>query len=68
MKLRSYIQWGYLVFLIIILLVFEEIHLQVIHYNLFLILLILATFAGIIGLWVLERRSPGTREGNQTKE
>jgi hypothetical protein len=68
MKGRSHIQWGYLVFLIVILLIFEEIHLQVIHYNLFLILLISITFAGIIGLWALERRGPGVKEGNRKNE
>jgi hypothetical protein len=62
MKLRSYLQWGYLVFIIVILMVFEEIHLQVIHYNLFLLLLISVTFAGIIGLWILQRRGPGMKE------
>ena len=68
MGLRPFIQWGFLVFLMVILVAFEEIHLQVLHYNHFLILLILITFAGIVSLWVLERRGSGLKKGDQRRE
>ena len=68
MKLKPYIQWGFLVFLMVILVAFEEIHLQVLHYNLFLIFLISITCAGIVGLWVLQRRGSGLKQGDRKGE
>jgi len=68
MRLRSFIQWGSLVFLVVILLVFEKIHLQVIHFNLFLLLLISFTFIEIVGLKILERREPSAKKADQQGE
>jgi hypothetical protein len=68
MKLRSFIQWGSLVFLVVILLVFEEIHLQVSHFNLFLLLLISFTILEIIGLKILERRKHSAKKADQQGE
>ena len=56
MGLRPFIQWGFLVFLIAIFVFFEAIHLHVLRYNLFLLLLLGCTFLGILCLWILERR------------
>ena len=57
MGLRPFIQWGFLVFLIAIFVFFEAIHLQVLRYNLFLLLVLGCTFLGILCLWILERRA-----------
>jgi hypothetical protein len=65
MKLRSFIQWGSLVSLVVILLVFEEIHLQVINFNLFLLLLISFTVLEIVCLKILERRRNSLKKVNQ---
>jgi hypothetical protein len=68
MKLRLFIQWGFLVFLIVILMVFEKIHLQVSHFNVFLFLLISFTFIEIVAFKVLETRRPSVEKGDQQGE
>lgn len=69
MGLRPFIQWGFLVFLIAIFVFFEAIHLQVLRYNLFLLLMLALTFFGILFLWILERKAPPLKgEGGQTED
>jgi hypothetical protein len=66
MGLRPFIQWGFLVFLIAIFVFFEAIHLHVLRYNLFLLLMLGCTFFGILCLWILERRAvPFKGEGGR---
>jgi hypothetical protein len=68
MGLRPFIQWGFLVFLIAIVIFFEAIHLHVIRYNLFLLLMLACTFFGILCLWIVERRVPPPKtEGGRTE-
>jgi hypothetical protein len=68
MRSKSFIQWGFLVFIAAILIYFEAIHLHVVHYNVFLLLLISFTFIGILGLWLLERMGPAFKGGDQQGE
>lgn len=69
MRLRPFIQWGFLVFLIAIFIYFEAIHLHVLRYNLFLLFVLACTFFGILCLWILERRAlPLKGEGGQTEK
>jgi len=65
MRLRSFIQWGFLIFIIAIFIFFEAIHLQVIRYNLFLLLMLACTFIGILCLWILERKRLQLKEGDE---
>lgn len=65
MRLRAFIQWGFLVFIIAIFIFFEAIHLQVLRYNLFLLLMLAYTFIGILCLWILERRRIQLKEGDE---
>lgn len=68
MGLRTFIQWGFLAFLIAIFIFFEAIHLHVLRYNLFLLLVLACTFFGILCLWILERKVlPLKGEGGQTE-
>lgn len=68
MKLSSFIQWVFLVFIIAIFIFFEAIHLHVLHYNVFLLLLISFAFIGILGLWLLERMGLAFKGGDQQEE
>ena len=65
MRLRLFIQWGFLIFIIAIFIFFEAIHLQVIRYNLFLLLMLACTFIGIMCLGILERKRLQLREGDE---
>lgn len=65
MRLRPFIQWGFLIFIIAIFIFFEAIHLQVIRYNLFLLLILACTFIGILCLWMLERKRLPLKEGDE---
>jgi len=55
MKAKSFIQWAFLVFIVAAFIFFKTIHLHVLHYNVYLLLLISFTFIGILGLWLLKR-------------
>jgi len=65
MRLSSFIQWGFLVFIIAIFIYFEAIHLQVLRYNLFLLLLISLAYIVILCIWILERRTLQPKEGDR---
>ncbi len=69
MRLSSFIQWGFLVFIIAIFIFFEAIHLHVLRYNLFLLLLISLAYIVILCIWILERRvlqlKKGDRQGGE---
>jgi len=65
MRLKSFIQWGFLVFIIAIFIFFEAIHLQVLRYNLFLVLLISLAYIVILCIWILERRVLQLKEGDR---
>ncbi len=65
MRLSSFIQWGFLVFIIAIFIFFEEIHLHVLRYNLFLLLLISLAYIVILCIWILERRVLRLKEGDR---
>lgn len=60
MGARIFIQWGLLVCVVVVLILFEYVHLQVTRYNLFLLLLMSLAFAVILWIRILERR--GTRD------
>ena len=68
MRLSSFIQWGFLVFIIAIFIFFEAIHLQVLRYNLFLLLLISLAYIVILCIWILERRVLQLKEGDSQGE
>ncbi len=68
MRLSSFIQWGFLVFIIAIFIFFEAIHLHVLRYNLFLLLILACTFVGILCFWILERRSLPLKEGGEQRK
>lgn len=68
MRLGSFIQWGFLVFIIAIFVLFEAIHLQVLRYNLFLLLMLACTFVGILCFWILERRSLTLKEADMQRK
>jgi hypothetical protein len=59
---RSFIQWGFLVGFIGIFIFFEAINLQVVRYNLFLLLLISCAFVVVLSVWIIERRKPQQQE------
>ncbi len=65
MRLSSFIQWGFLVFIIAIFIFFEAIHLHVLRYNLFLLLLISLAYIVILCIWILERRVLRLKEGDR---
>ena len=65
MRGRSFIQWGFLVFIIVIFIYFEAIHLHVLQYNLFLLLMLAITFAGIMCFWILEKGVLQLKEGDR---
>lgn len=65
MRLSSFIQWGFLVFIIAIFIFFEAIHLHVLRYNLFLLLLISLAYVVILCIWILERRVLRLKEGDR---
>lgn len=69
MRLSSFMQWGFLVFIIAIFIYFEAIHLHVLRYNLFLLLLISLAYIVILCIWILERRvlqlKKGDRQGGE---
>ena len=65
MRLGSFIQWGFLVFIIAIFIYFEAIHLHVLRYNLFLLLLISLAYVVILCIWILERRVLRLKEGDR---
>jgi len=64
MRGGSFIQWGFLVFIIAIFIFFEAIHLQILRYNLFLVFLISLAYIVILCIWILERRSLPLKEGD----
>ena len=68
MRLGSFIQWGFLVFIIAIFIFFQAIHLQVLRYNLFLLLMLACTFVGILCFWILERRSLSLKEADMQRK
>jgi hypothetical protein len=65
MRLSSFIQWGFLVFIIAIFIFFEAIHLHVLRYNLFVLLLISLAYIVILCIWILERRVLRLKEGDR---
>ncbi len=65
MRLSSFMQWGFLVFIIAIFIYFEAIHLHVLRYNLFLLLLISLAYIVILCIWILERRVLQLKEGDR---
>jgi len=64
MKGKSFIQWGLLVCIAAMLIIFEDIHLHVGWYNLFLVLLISLAFIVILCTRMLERRGLSRKEGD----
>ena len=56
MKGTSFIQWGLLVCIAAMLILFKAIHLHVGWYNLFLVLLISSAYIVILCMRILERR------------
>jgi hypothetical protein len=68
MRLSSFIQWGLLVFIIAIFIFFEAIHLHVLRYNLFVLLLISLAYIVILCIWILERRVLRLKEGDRQGE
>jgi len=63
MRGKSFIQWGLLVCIAAMLILFEDIHLHVGWYNLFLVLLISSAFIVILCTRMLERRGLSRKEG-----
>ena len=63
MRGKSFIQWGLLLCIAAMLILFEAIHLHVGWYNLFLVLLISSAFVVILCTWMLERRGLPRKEG-----
>ena len=68
MRLSSFMQWGFLVFIIAIFIYFEAIHLHVLRYNLFVLLLISLAYIVILCIWILERRVLRLKEGDRQGE
>jgi hypothetical protein len=68
MRLSSFMQWGFLVFIIAIFIFFEAIHLHVLRYNLFVLLLISLAYIVILCIWILERRVLRLKEGDRQGE
>jgi len=64
MEARSIIRWGFLVFIVAVFIFFEAIHLQIVQYNLFLVLMIFMTFAIVLGMWLLERKDVSYERGD----
>ncbi len=64
MRGKSFIQWGLLVCIAAMLILFEAIHLHVGWYNLFLVLLISSAFVVILCTWMLERKGLSREEGD----
>jgi hypothetical protein len=64
MRGKSYIQWVLLVCIAAMLILFEAIHLQVLRYNLFLVLLISSAFIVILFIRILEKGGLSRKEGN----
>ena len=64
----SFIQWGFLLFIVAIFIFFKEIHLQVSRYNLFLVLLISCAYIVILSIWILERRRPQQNESDSQEQ
>jgi hypothetical protein len=70
MRGKSFIQWILLVCIAAMLILFEAIHLQVLRYNLFLVLLISSAFIVILCTRMLERSgsSPKEADGPEDQE
>ena len=64
MEARSIIRWGFLVLIIAVFIFFEAIHLQIVQYNLFLVLMIFMAFAIVLGMWLLERKDVSNERGD----
>jgi hypothetical protein len=64
MRVRFFIQWFFLLCIAAIFILFEAIHLQVLRYNLFLVLLISSAFIVILFTRILERGGRSRKEGN----
>jgi len=64
MRGKSFIQWLLLLCIAAMLILFEAIHLHVLRYNLFLVLLILGAFIVILFTRILERGMLSRKEGN----
>ena len=63
MRGKSFIQWVLLLCIAAMLILFETIHLHVLRYNLFLVLLISSAFVVILFARILERRGFSRNEG-----
>lgn len=63
MRGRFFIQWFLLLCIAAMFILFEDIHLQVLRYNLFLVLLISSAFIVILCTRMLERRGLSRKEG-----
>ena len=68
MKGTSFIQWGLLLCIAAMLILFKTIHLQVSQYNLFLLLLISSAYIVILCMRILERRWLSRKEGDGPSE
>jgi hypothetical protein len=64
MRGRLFIQWFLLVCIAAMFILFEAIHLQVLRYNLFLVLLISSAFVVILCTRILERRGLSRKDRN----
>jgi len=68
MRGKSFIQWGLLLCIAAMLILFEAIHLQVIRYNQFLLLLISSAFIVILCTRMLERSGPSRKEADGPRD
>jgi short subunit fatty acids transporter len=68
MRWMSFIQWGFLLFIVAIFIFFKEIHLQVSRYNLFLVLLISCAYIVILSIWILERKRSQQKESDSQEQ
>jgi hypothetical protein len=64
MRGRLFIQWFLLLCIASMFILFEAVHLQVLRYNLFLLLLISSAFIVILFTRILERGGLSRKEGN----
>jgi hypothetical protein len=68
MRGKSFIQWGLLGCIVLMLMLLQAIHLHVGWYNLFLVLLISLAFFVILCTRMLERRGLSRKEGDGQDE
>ncbi len=64
MRGRSLIQWVLLLGIAAMLILLEAIHLQVLRYNLFLVILISSAYIVVLCTWMLEGRGLPREEGD----